>query len=285
MMSELENANEIVISSTLTTTKENIVKRKTIVYETLVDPAVIRIAGEKNKNRLFSKLAFSFNKPDDVEFVSIEKYYEPYIVVSGTYLLDYYRKCNYQVRVDKNVKEVILLNETFLPKQNLYSSNSEQSIQLEGEERLLKEAKLYLGLNKHGQELKLDNIPSAPSEQNLEKVLRSFIMTEIPQNLDVDAFHRRIGERPRDIYRIVSENIDIIERLVIYAPRFKLKYANQKIGKEAFIEFDGVTAKFINQNPSIVSATVNAITVNMKHLFEAVKKVLNPIKTRLTNNS
>ena len=45
--------------------KEKIAKRKTIVYQTLVDPTVIKVAAEKLKNKLFVKFGFLKPKPED----------------------------------------------------------------------------------------------------------------------------------------------------------------------------------------------------------------------------
>lgn len=86
---------------------EKIVERKTIVYETLVDPTVIKVAGEKLKDQLFARFGFLKPKPEEIQLVSMDKYYEPFMVISGKYLIDYYRKCTYAVNVRKEVLEVI----------------------------------------------------------------------------------------------------------------------------------------------------------------------------------
>ena len=78
-MTELACTPEIVISASIPDSKECIASRNTIVYQTLIDPTVARIAGEKNKHKLFNKFLFKLNNPSEIEFVSTEKYYEPYI--------------------------------------------------------------------------------------------------------------------------------------------------------------------------------------------------------------
>ena len=47
------NAEPIIISAETTSIKEEIVKRKNIVYEEIVDPDLIDIACEKFKKQLF----------------------------------------------------------------------------------------------------------------------------------------------------------------------------------------------------------------------------------------
>ena len=141
--------------------KENIVSRKTIVYETRVDPSVIRMAAEKIKQQLFTKFGLFGPKSEEIQFVSIDKYYQPYILINGKYSIDYYRKSMYTVRVDQEVKEVILLNNKFMPEPVEDSSKYKHSLfKLEGEERILNEAKAYLILNDQGQETTSKSLPS-----------------------------------------------------------------------------------------------------------------------------
>ena len=263
-MSELACADEVVISALVTSTKENIAARRTIVYQTLIDPAVVRIAGEKTKNKLFNKFLFKLNSPEEIEFISIERYFEPYIVVSGKYLIDYYRKCAYAVKVDKEAKEVILLNHTFIPEQASNSTVREHSIRLEGEERLVKETRAFLILNRYGQDSKLSEFPSAPSEKNPQELVKSFKMPEIAPSMDVEVIRKRIAQRPNDINRIVNEVLEIDERSLIYTPRFKLTYKCPRIGKEAYLEFDGITSKLIQQNKNVFSVAINAVMSKLK---------------------
>ena len=266
-LSELAYVDNIVTSSTVADSKENIATRKTIVYQTLIDPAVVRIEAEKNKHKLFKKFLFNLNNPTEIEFVSIEKYYEPFITVSGKYSIDYYRKVAYTVRIDKEVTEVILFNQTLMPNQISNSIGIERCIRLKGEERLIREPKAFLLLNKNSQELKLGECPSAPSEENPQELIASFKMPGIAPNMDVEAIRNKIGQRPKDVNRIVNEVLEIDQRSLIYAPRFKLTYRCPRIAKEACFEFDGITSKLIRQNENVISATINAVTTKIKRLF------------------
>jgi len=229
---------------------EKIVERKTIVYETLVDPTVIRVAGEKLKDQLFARFGFLKPKPEDIQLVSIDKYYEPFIVISGRYVIDYYRKCAYMVKVDKEVLEAILLNNKFEPEQSTDSSAKDYHnvIKLEGEERLTKEAKASLVLDRSGQDVALDKLSSAPSERHPKKILEKFGVEEIAQDADLDIIRSRIMKRPKDINRLANELFEVDERVVIYSPRFRVLYRNVKTGEDKAIEFDGVTGKRIQQS-------------------------------------
>ena len=228
---------------------EKVVERKKIVYQTLVDPTVIKMAGEKIKDQLFARFGFLKPKPTEIQLVSIDKYYEPFIVISGKYLIDYYRKCAYTVNVDKDVLEVILLNNKFtLDQLTDPSGKDHNTIKLQGEERLTRETKASLVLDSSGQDVTLDKLSSAPSERHPKKILAEFAVEEVAQNADLDIIRSRIIKRPKDINRLVNELFEVDERVVIYTPRFRLMYKNARTGEEKTAEFDGLTAKRIQQS-------------------------------------
>lgn len=229
---------------------EKIVKRKAIVYETLVDPTVVKVAAEKLKNKLFVRFGFLNPKPEEIKFVSIDKYYEPYIVVSGKYTIDYYRPCAYTINVDEKVREVILSNQKFEPEQ----AKGYKAIELEGEERLLYDEKASFTLDKSGQEVTLEKLPSAPSKKHPKRMLTKLggkvKKLEIAPHGDVDIIRTKIVKRPRDIKRIVHELFEVNERAVIYTPIYRVLFKNAKTGEEKAIEFNGVTSERIQRAPA-----------------------------------
>lgn len=250
----------IVISAQDSSAKENIVTRKTIVYETLVDTTVIRVASEKLKLELFTRFGLLKPKPEEIQFVSIDKYYEPFIVVSGKYSIDYYRKCTYNIGVDDVVVEVILLDNKFVPHRPASSNSKDCStIRLEGEERIINQAKASFIFDKYGRDASLEKLPSAPSEKKPKKVITKFGIEEIPQNTDVDYVRNKLFKRPNDIKRVVSEIFEVGERVVIYVPRFRIVYKNAKTSEEKIMEFDGVTSERIQQKQSAFAQSVKLI--------------------------
>jgi hypothetical protein len=248
-LTEAVHAENIVISTETASSNEKIAEKKTIVYETRVDPTVVKIAGEKIKDQLFTRFGFLRSNPNEVQFVSIEKYYEPYSMISGRYFIDYYRKCAYSINVDKEVLEVVLLNNTLKPEQSAGSSQKNQNeIKLEGEERLKYDVKASLFFDQSGKDVTLGGLPSAPSERHPEKILKQFGTQEIAGDADLSVLRSRIAKRPRAVSRIVSELFEVDERAVIYAPRFRVQYRNLKTGEEKTVEFDGVTGDRIRQS-------------------------------------
>jgi hypothetical protein len=244
--SESLSDEKIAITAESSPSHERIVDRKTIIYETLVDPTVIKLSGEKLKTQIFTKFLFLKPYREDIQFVSINKYYEPFIVISGKYAIDYYRKSAYTLKLDKEVREVILVNQQYKPEQSNDPYNDKRSVvRLEGEERIMKEIKASLVLDQSGQDIPPERLPSAPSERNSEKLLTECGVEEIAEDADLNIIQARILKRPKDIKRIVNELIEVNERVVIYVPRFKLVYRNTITGREKAIDFDGVTGKRI----------------------------------------
>jgi hypothetical protein len=245
-LSESLSDTKIVISTETTPIKEKIAERKTVVYETLVDTTVIKVTGEKLKDWLFSRFGFIRPRREDIQFVSIDKYYEPYIVISGKYAVDYFRKAAYTVTLDKEVLEVILLNQQFKPEQSTDSYGQLHNvIKLGGEERIKREFTASLILDQSGQEVAPERLPSAPSERDPKKTLAKCGTREIDEDADLNIIRSKILKRPKDISRIVDELFEVNERVVIYTPRFKILYRNTKTNEEKSLEFDGVTAKKI----------------------------------------
>jgi uncharacterized protein YnzC (UPF0291/DUF896 family) len=254
-LTETISSEEVAVCTDAVPSNEKIAERKTIVYETRIDPTVIKMAGEKLKDQLFIRYGFLKPKPNEIQFVAIDKYYEPYMVISGKYCIDYYRKCAYTVNVNKDVLEVILLDHKFVSEQEMdRSAPDHNAIKLQGEERLKIDAKASVILDKTGQDVTLEKLPSAPSEKNPKKTLAAFGVEEIAPDTDVKMIRSRVVTRPNDIKRLVNELFEVDERAIIYTPRFKVTFCNIKTGEQRTVEFDGVTAEKLKEtkakNPS-----------------------------------
>jgi hypothetical protein len=240
-LTETVSAEPIVISAETPTTKGKIAKRKTIVYKAVVDSELIKVACEKLKKQLFAKFAFYWFQPkvEDIQFVSLKKYYEPYIVISGKYFIDYLRKCTYILKVPEEVREFILNPKKYVP----VTSKSNKIVKLHAEERLTDEAKAFLILDKDGRDSVDDKIPFGPPEKKPKKAIREFGIEELPENADVNFLKERIAKRPKDTCRILEEIFEVTERTVIYTPRYKLLFRWIKTGEEKTLVLDAVTAE------------------------------------------
>ena len=225
---------------------EKIIERKTIVYETLVDPAVVKIVAENCKEQLFTKYGFLRPKPDEVTLVSIEKSYEPYILVTGRYFIDYYRKRVVTFKVDNAVSEVVFGFGRFSSKQITDSfGKTHKGIELPAEERLQIEFKATLTLDALGKDTSFKQLQAAPSEKNPEETLSKANEKPVAPNFEVDILKNRIQRRPGDVAWVEDESFETTERMVIYTPRFRALCRHNRTGRKRVAEFDGVTGKLI----------------------------------------
>lgn len=241
-MTELVSAEPIVTSLDYTALKEKIVRRKTIVHEVNMDPTMIRISGEKLKLQLFAKFGLFKPKPDEIQFVSSELYYEPYLVVNGKYFIDYYRKSTYHFHVNQEVKEVVFLNKKFIP-ENSNSNRRQKLITVNVEERLDNESKAFMVLDGNGKKAQIEKLQSAPSSKNPKKVIKKCKIKELSKNFEVNLLRNKIARRPKDLSKIIKEVFEVTERTVIYTPRFKLRYKSTKTNEEKLMILDGVTSQ------------------------------------------
>lgn len=251
-MTETVSDEKIVISTDNRCCREKIAERRTVVYETRTDTTVVQVTGERLKTQLFTRFGFMKPRPEEIQFVSIDKYYEPYIVISARYFIDYFRKCIHKFKVDKKVSEVILLNHRLKPTQPTDSyEKGYMEVKLDGEERLIYDVKTSLILDRLGHEVTANSLSSAPSERNPKKILKKHRAEEIPPDADLKIIRSKIHKRPEDASRIVKELFEVSERTVIYTPRFRIVYKNVKTGSNRILEIDGVTSERVPTQPSV----------------------------------
>jgi len=227
---------------------EKIADPKTIVYKTLIDPTVVKLASEKVKDRLFAKFGFLRPNPDQIQQIAFEKDYEIYVVVDGRYHIDYYRRRIYTLKVDEKAQEVTLLNQKFKP-ETTNEPTLRKVVRIEGEERLIHEAKAYLVLSSDGKEVSPKRVPSAPSEENSDKLAKEIEGTkklELLPNEEISILKNKIVKRPAEIKRVINELVEVVDRAVIYTPIYKVKFQNVKTGEVKTVKFNGVTARLLS---------------------------------------
>lgn len=231
-------------------TREEICKRRTILYKPLVDPSVVKLAGEQAKVKLFTRLGIFKPKPEQIQFVSLEKFYEPFIIVSGSYSIDYYREEVYTIDVAGDVKEIILFDRTIkLEPSEARGRERSQKITLLGEERVIYEDKAQLAFDKDGKEVKLDQIPPGPSEENPEKILAELgekAELRMSPVEEVEILRSRILKRPQKMKRAISELFKVSERLLVYVPFYRAVYKHVESGDEKNLIINGVTGKIVS---------------------------------------
>ena len=230
---------------------ERIAKRKVIVYKSRVDPTIVKLTAEKMKGRLFVKFGFSKPRPEEIRVVSVDRYYEPYILVDAKYNIDYYKMKVHTLDVGNETEEVRILGETFEPETVVSpTGESRKVIRLEAQECLSYEDKAYIILDKTGREIPPDQVPSAPSEDHPQKILKEVGKKagklKFSPRKGVDMVKARVIKRPPGADKIENELFQISEYAVIYSPVYEITFRNVKNGEEKSIRIDGVTAKIVS---------------------------------------
>ena len=228
---------------------QRIVDRRIIVLESRFDPTVARLLGEKVKDRFFTSLRFLKPKPEEIRLISVDKYYEPYIVVGGKYSIDYCKKRVYSVSVDKNAREVAVFDKKFLPEPSSQLPLAAHVIKVDGVAYYHYEGEASLVLDKIGREIDPEQLPCAPSEDRTVEELAStgikFAEVNISLEEEIEFLSSRIANHPSDVGEVIREIFEINERTLIYCPMYQLGFRNVKNGKEAIARIDGITGKTV----------------------------------------
>jgi hypothetical protein len=233
---------------------EKISKRKVIVYKSRVDPTIVKLTAEKMKHKLFAKFGFSKNKTEEIRVVSVDKYYEPYIVIDAKYDVKYFKKKFYTLGVDPETEEVKISEEFYKP--SIDTSVAEEDgeprkvINVEAEMWSSYKDKAYLVFNGEGKEIPPNQVPAAPSEDHPEKILKEFskktMALQVSPQKEIEMVKARIVKRPSEVAKIEDEMFQISEHAIIYSPIYEITFRNVKTGEERLVKIDGVTAKIIS---------------------------------------
>ena len=231
---------------------ENLAQTKVIVYKSRVDPATLKQTAEEMKNELFVK-RFSKPKSEDIHAVSVDKHYEPYILLDAKYRIDYFRKKIYNIEVDEKAQIVSLLGEKFKPKveaiPDIEPEKFHNVIQLEGQEGFFYENSAYFILDKSGNEISPDKVPIAPSEDNPKKLLKEFKKKTKKLKMSnqevITIAKTKLIKRPSKLDRIDNEIFQVTEHAIIYNPIYVITFRNVKTKEEKTVSIDGVTAEVI----------------------------------------
>lgn len=230
------------------TVPEKIVERKIIVYKSRLDLNAIRLTADKMKTRLFTKFMFLKPKPKEIRIISIDKYYEPYIVVDGKYTIDYSKKWVHTIEVDEKMQEITLFGKTFKPE--TLKNHPEipcKVIKLTGEGLFRYKNKAYIIFDRWWREVGIEQLPYVPFEEQPKKILKKldkkFGNVEIPAEKEIEILKSRIVKRPLDIAHVHKELFMVSERAVIYRPMYKLMFQNIRTGEEATVIIDAVTGQ------------------------------------------
>ena len=227
---------------------EKIAARKIIVYKSRIDPKTVRATAEKMKTKLFRKFVFMKPKPEEVQVVSIDKYFEPYVIVDGEYCIEYSKNWTRNIQVDETMQELTIFGEKIMPtslKDRLKTPC--KIVKLTGDGRFKREAKAHLIFDLHWREVGLEQLPFVPFEEQPEKILstleQKFGDTNVDAEKEVEILKSRLVRGPSEILSIHNELFKVSERAVIYKPIYKITVQNIKTKKEITLLIDAITGK------------------------------------------
>jgi hypothetical protein len=187
-------------------------------------------------------------KPEEVQTISIEKYFEPYVVVDGEYSIDYSKNWSHNIQVDETMQELTFFGEKITPvslKDHLATPC--KIVTLSGVGRLKFEAKARLIFDNYWQQVGLEELPFVPFEEQPEKALNS--VEQNPKNFnlseekEVELLKSMLVQRPSDILNIHKELFTIFDRALIFKPMYRVSFVNTKTKKEAMLQIDAITGK------------------------------------------
>jgi len=235
--------------------EEMIEERKLVVHEIAMDLENAKNIVEKDKTRFFAKLGFLKPKREEIECESVLLFYEPFVVAKANYLLDYYKKKTYTIRVGEEVSEVIMFDQTLKPKVMKERvkgilKRSYKEIAFDAQERVIHEASANIALNRTGREIDPTKLPSASTEPQPEKVLKEcgdkVRKLRVSPDGIIDIIRGRIVKRPPDTGRIARETFEVTEHAVVYTPIYEARCRHSKTGEIKIIPISGVTSKMLS---------------------------------------
>jgi hypothetical protein len=233
-------------------------EQKIFVYKPRVDIKTVRAISEKMKTEMFRKFFFVKPKPEEVQVVAINKYFEPYVVVDGEYSVEYSKNWIHNIQVDETMQELTLFSERVRAKSLKGNLGIPCKIlQLNGVGRFKREAKAHITFDKQWNEVGPEQLPFVPFEEQPEKILGNIDQElengQIATEKGVEILKSRIVNRPSEILCIHNELLNISERALIYKPMYKVTFRNTKKRKEATMIIDAITGKTESDPKQILS--------------------------------
>jgi len=232
--------------------EEKVCERKVLVYKTLVNQSVAKFIGEKLKPKIFLRFGFLKAKPSEIQLSSIEKLYEPFLILDAKYSIEYLRKREIKFEVDLEVQEITILDQSFKP-ELFEDSRSEAGriVKLEAQERLTLEKNAYIVLDKKGREVPLDALPHAPSESKPKKILKEYKgkvgVLEFEPEKEMEIVRSKVFKRPSDVFRVIRESLEVSDRSLVYVPIYEITFKNTRTGETKKVRIDGVNGKSLAQ--------------------------------------
>jgi len=216
---------------------------KTVVLRPTLDLSDAEQIVENRKTSSFRSMLQKPNKTN-VHVHSLKLSYEAFLILSGKYNADFYRKVIHTINVKPNVKEIIVGGYTFPVKQGKgvlgrlhtkikSSTRKKNQIDLEIEEHVFLEEEKEVAFDHHGKEIKMpykmssDLIESYP-RRTLGKVKNNVKKPEITYDAAVERLIVKLKKSVSIGRRNLQEKITINEIIELYVPIYEARLIGPK---------------------------------------------------------
>jgi len=234
-------------------------KIKTVVLRPILNSDDAEQIVENRKTSLFRSM-LQKPKKADVHVHSLKLSYEAFLILSGKYNADFYRKAIHTINVESTVKEIIVGDDTFPIKHgknvisklgNKIKSNTgrKNQIDLELEEHVFLEEEKEIAFDHHGKEIKMpykmssELIESYP-RRTLEKTKNNIKKPEITYDAAVERLIAKLKKSVSIGRRNLKEKIAINEIIELYVPIYEARLIGPKKNVR-IIRIDGIRKKVL----------------------------------------
>ena len=218
-------------------------KIKTVVLRPILDPDDAQQIVENRKTSLFRSM-LQKPKKTEVHTHSLKLSYEAFLILSGKYNADFYRKVIHTIDVESTVKEIVVGDDTFPIKRGKgvigklgtkikSSARKKNQVDLELEEHVFLEEDKEVAFDHHGKEIKMpykmssDLIESYP-RRTLEKTKNSIKKPEITYDAAAERLITKLKKSVSIGRRNLQEKITINEIIELYVPIYEARLIGPK---------------------------------------------------------
>ncbi len=234
-------------------------KIKTVVLRPILDNNEAEQIVENRKTSLFRSM-LQKPKKSEVHVHSIKLSYEAFLILSGKYNADFYRKTVHSISVDPDVREIIIGDDVFpitkgkgvLGKLNTKikkSAGRKNQVDLELEEHVYIDDEQEVAFDHHGKEIKMPYkmssrlIESYP-RRTLEKTKNNVKKPEITYDAAVTRLTSKLKKSVSIGRRNLQEKITINEIIELYVPIYEARLIGPKKSVR-LMRIDGIRKKVL----------------------------------------
>lgn len=211
---------------------------KIIVFKKNIDEDTVKEIVENKKTNVFKKI-LKKPKREEVHFHSIKLNYEAILMVSGTYVANFFRKAIHPIKVDFNVKEVVLGDGVFpiRTKSGLHKAltgkKGKNKVDLELEEHVFIENEDTIYFDHHGKEI---NFPFKINPKSIENYPKRILSInplnvkkpEISNESAINILTKKLMKPKDKDVRDLQEEFTINEVSEVYIPIYEARLVGPK---------------------------------------------------------